>query len=151
MASTSEENLDNWWLVSVFERWLVRMEIWRQFNVLWPCWCTSLVSSGRAGCSCYTGKPLICSRSLMAADSHWLSTARHSCSLETCQVTLAEGLLKGLLDRQTGLSLELRCCVKRFYSLILSPFFPSLRLRPASWSDGSPSLSLPVFSHSHFA
>ena len=165
----------------------------------------------------------------LTADSHWLSTARHYSSWETCHVTLVEGLLKGLLHRQAELSsTALLCkvflcmashfsCVQLFATswtvihqiplwrilqarilewvsipsppgdlsdpgmelasltspalsggffttsttweaevllllpLVLSSFFPSsLRLRPASWSDGSPCLYLPIFSQSHF-
>ena len=46
----------------------------------------------------------------LTADSHWLSTARHYSSWETCHVTLVEGLLKGLLHRQAELSSTALLC-----------------------------------------
>ena len=66
VASTSEENLDNCWFSPLLGRSLKRMEIRRQLKVLWSRWWISLVSSCRVGCSSCIGKPLMCSRFLMA-------------------------------------------------------------------------------------
>ena len=100
VASTSEENIDNWWLPPLLGRSLKRMEIWRQLKVLWSCWCISLVSSCRMGCSSCIGKPLMCPGFLMAVVViHSLSHVRLGETPRTaaCQASLSFTISHSLL------------------------------------------------------
>ena len=132
VASTSEENIDNWWLPPLLGRSLKRMEIWRQLKVLWSCWCISLVSSCRKGCSSCIGKPLMCPGFLMAVVViHSLShvrlgeTPRTAACQASLSFTISHSLLKFISTESVMPSKHLILCCPL---LLLPSIFPNIRV-----------------------